>query len=203
MTFDPTVFALFESGVTGVAGAVDGWSEADWDRPACGEWSGTDLAGHLVTVIGWYHLWLDHGLAGVVEPGFGIDKLDAQTAAALAALPPGDGPSRIDQFVDAADRYGDRLVEPWDTPFAYPRGLVTAGLHAGVAAAEWHLHAWDFAQSRGELYEPAQARELYLAAARCQLTAAGGVTAKVGMAAASAASRRRPWAELLRHVGRT
>ena len=47
------------------AGRVD-----DWDRPACGNWTGTELARHVLSVIGWYHDWLDRAEAGDSSPAF-------------------------------------------------------------------------------------------------------------------------------------
>jgi hypothetical protein len=200
---DATVLGLYRSGVEAIRDQVDGWDDARWAQPVCGVWSGTDLAGHLVTVIGWYHDWLDRGLAGETTPVFPIDALDTETIAALTALPSGSGPERIATFAADAGRYAYRLTEHWDAPVAYPRGLVTAGLHAGVAAVEWHVHAWDFARAAGAGYEPADAGALLVAAARCQLTADGGIRSRVGGPLARVAARRSPWGQLLRRMGRT
>jgi len=205
MSSTPTqadVLAQYREGVDAVVATVAGWDDAQWAEPACGEWSGTDLAGHLVTVIGWYHSWLDRGLAGDLDPVFPIAALDTETVAALAALRAGSGPARIDEFRASADAYAARLGEHWDAPFAYPRGLVTAGLHAGVAAVEWHIHAWDLARAAGGDHEPADAEGLFLAAARCQLAVAGGLRERAGMQAARLAARRRPWHQLLQRMGR-
>ena len=196
------VLAQYREGVAAVGAAVEGWADADWDRPACGVWSGVDVAGHLVTVIGWYHGWLDRGLAGQSEPAFPIAELDARTAAALATLSEGPGPDRIDAFVAAADAYAVRLAEHWDTPYGYPRGSVTAGLHAGVAAVEWHVHTWDLRRSVGADHVPSDPAGLFLGAARCQLAIVGGLRARVGLRAASAASKRDAWPQLLRRMGR-
>lgn len=202
MPVDPAVMELYRSGVAAVVDTTRTWTPADWARPACGTWTGADLAGHLVTVIGWYHDWLDRGLAGITEPAFPAAELTEQTGLALAALAPGDGPSRIDSFVTATGLYADRLHEHWDAPFAYPRGTVTAGLHVGVAAAEWHLHTWDFASSAGGVYVPLNAEELYLATARCLMAARGGVRGRLGLAVARRIARRDPWHDLLRRSGR-
>jgi uncharacterized protein (TIGR03083 family) len=196
------VLAQYREGVTAVGAAVAGWDADQWSRPACGVWSGTDLAGHLVTVIGWYHDWLDRGLAGRAEPAFPVGTLDEQTVAALADLPAGSGPDRIAAFVASADVYAVRLAEHWDAPYAYPRGPVTAGLHAGVAAVEWHVHAWDFARAAGGDHEPADAEGLFLAAAQCQLAVSGGLGERADIQAARLAARRNPWLQLLQRMGR-
>jgi len=142
------------------------------------------------------------GLAGNCDPVFPIAALDAETVAALAALPAGSGPARIDEFRASALAYAVRLGEHWDAPFAYPRGVVTAGLHAGVAAVEWHVHAWDLAQAAGGDHQPADPAGLFLAAARCQLAVAGGLRERAGVQAARVAARREPWRQLLGRMGR-
>jgi hypothetical protein len=202
MPSDADVLALYRAGVDAVSRAVDGWTREQWARPACGVWDGTQLAGHLVTVIGWYHSWLDRALAGDASPAFPIGELDARTVGALAALPDGTGPERVQTFVAEARRYEVRVAEQWDVPFGYPRGTVTAGLHSGVAAVEWHVHAWDLTRAAGGHYEPDDAEALFAAAARCQLAAAGGIRAAVGGRVVGLAARGRPWHELLHRMGR-
>ena len=168
-----TVLTLYGSGVAAVVGAVDGWTDAQWARPACGEWSGTDLAGHLVTVISWYHDWLDRAIGGDAAPAFDAGALDERTALSLAALPPGTGPDRIDDFAASAARYARRLADHWDLPYGYPRGTVTAGLHAALASWEWHVHAWDLATAVGGDHRPADPATLYDAGMDCFATATG------------------------------
>jgi uncharacterized protein (TIGR03083 family) len=200
---DIAVLTLFATGVDAVVEITAGFDDEQWAAPVCGDWSGTELAGHLVTVVGWYHDWLDRGLAGNPEPVFPIAELDARAAAALAALPPGSGPDRIEAFADSAERYVLRLADHWDVPFGYPRGTVTAGLHAGVAAVEWHVHAWDLAHAVDVEYVPADADVLFVAAARCQMAMLGGFRGRAGVRAAKLAARRNPWEQLLQHMGRT
>lgn len=194
--------SLYRAGLEAITRITTDWTPETWSAPACGVWTGTDLAGHLVTVIGWYHDWLDRGLAGDTEPAFPVDALDTETVAALAALPAGTGPERIATFAADAARYADRLVEHWDAPFAYPRGRVTAGLHAAVAAVEWHVHAWDLATAAGGTHEPDHADALLVEVARCQLAIVGGLRARAGMQAVRLAARRDPWAQILRRMGR-
>lgn len=202
MPVDESVLALFTAGVSAIGTTTQDFDEIAWSRPVCGEWTASDLAGHVVTVIGWYHHWLDRGLAGSTEPLFGIEELSAETARALAELEPGTGPDRVATFTREADRYATRLREHWDAPFTYPRGLVTAGLHAGVAASEWHLHAWDFAKSGGAEYEPEHSEALYNATAACLMAATGGIRGRVGVRVAAQIARRKAWPDLLHRSGR-
>jgi uncharacterized protein (TIGR03083 family) len=199
---DPAVLARYRSGVVAVGRTVAGWSPADWSRPACGAWDGTDLAGHLVTVIGWYHAWLDRALAGDPSPAFPIAELDDRTVAALRDLPAGTGPDRVTIFTREAERYAGRVAEHWDVPYGYPRGTVTAGLHAGMAAVEWHVHAWDLARAGGGDHVPEDPDGLFVGAARCQLAAAGGLRARLATPIGRLAARRDPWRDLLHRMGR-
>jgi putative acetyltransferase len=45
-------------------------------------------------------------------------------------------------------------VTAWELPYAYPGGLLTAGVHAVLAAGEWQLHAWDLAAAVGVDHRP-------------------------------------------------
>ena len=157
-------------------------------------WDGTDLAGHLVTVIAWYHDWLDRSIAGDATPAFDASTLDQQTARSLAALPAGTGPGRIAVFAASARRYARRLTDHWDVPFGYPRGTVTAGLHAALAGWEWHVHAWDLATAAGRDHRPPDAEALYTAGMDCYATATG--------ADPRVADPPDAWRELLRRTGR-
>jgi len=190
---DTRVDELFADGVTAVTTVTSGFSTTDWARPACGRWTGTDLAGHLVTVIGWYHGWLDRAEAGDASPAFPATELDLRTAAALDALPDGSGPERVEEFAARAEAYRARLRAEWDRPYGYPRGTVTAGLHAALAAWEWHVHAWDLATAAGRDHRPHDPATLYARGNEC-FTRATGV--EVPPAAGD------PWAALLRRTGR-
>ncbi len=194
--------APYLDGVDAVGRAVEGWDEGQWAGPACGVWNGTELAGHLVTVVGWYHAWLDRALAGDATPAFPVEDLDREAAAALAALPVRSGPDRIATFRAEAERYAYRVADHLDVPYGYPRGTVTAGLHAGVAGVEWHVHAWDLARAAGRDHTPADPVALFLGAARCQLAAEGKLKARLGMPVAKLAARRDPWHDLLHRMGR-
>jgi uncharacterized protein (TIGR03083 family) len=197
------VLPLYLDGVDALARVVEGWGERQWETGACGDWSGTDLAGHVLTVIGWYHSWLDRAENGDATPAFPIGQLDEQTARSLADLADRTGPERIAAFAREARRYATRLETHWDLPFGYPRGTVTAGLHAALAASEWHLHAWDFARAAGADHLPADARTLYVACAECLLAAQDGLGATIQRKLAPLAATRDPWNQILRRSGRT
>ena len=54
--------------------------------PPAATWTGTELARHVLSVIGWYHDWLDRAEAGDSSPAFPIDDLAARNARDLADL---------------------------------------------------------------------------------------------------------------------
>ena len=193
MPFDPAVDELYAEGAAAVRTVTAAFTPAQWARPACGAWTGTELAGHLVTVVGWYDHWLDRAERGDASPTFPASELDAHTAADLAALPAGSGLDRVADFVARADAYRARLRDAWDLAYGYPRGTVTAGLHAALAAWEWHVHAWDLATAVGGSWRPADAATLY----------ARGVetfTRATGIAVPEPTGD--PWTALLRRTGR-
>ena len=199
------VLALYHEGVDAFVGEAAALDDRGWARPACGEWSATELARHVLAVIGWYHDWLDRAEAGDASPAFPIADLDARNArdqAEMAAHAALDGPAATERFGVRAERYADRLAHTWDLPYGYPRGTVTAGLHAGMAAVEWHVHAWDLARSAGRDRVPSRPDRLFLAAADCQAAVTGGVRGAATDRLAPLGSRLRPWGELLKRLGR-
>jgi hypothetical protein len=168
------VLAMFREGVDAFCAEAARLDDVGWTKPACGEWSATELARHVLAVVGWYHDWLDRAEAGDASPAFPIEDLAARNArdqADMAAHGGLDGPEATDRFRGRAELYAGRLAGTWDLPFGYPRGTVTAGLHAGMAAFEWHAHTWDLSHDRA----PLRPDLLYTAAADC-LAAAGGGT---------------------------
>jgi len=162
------------------------------------------VARHVLAVVGWYHDWLDRAEAGEAEPVFPVAELAARNAEELAREDLGrlDGPTAMAQFAARAHAYGERLVADWDLPYGYPRGTVTAGLHAGVAACEWHLHAWDVAGAQRRGHRPSDPAALYAAAGVCLARAQGGIQGRLAGALVPLGARLRPWEALLRRSGR-
>jgi Mycothiol maleylpyruvate isomerase N-terminal domain len=154
------VLALYEEGVSAIEELVRSWSPDRWRRSACGTWNGIDVAGHLVCDVAAYHAWLDRAEAGDATAPFTAAEGAARNEAALSALPVSDGPDRIELFAQEARRYARRVVPPWDLAYGFPFGTITVGLHAGLAAGEWHLHAWDLSAGA---HRPRDARQLFRA----------------------------------------
>jgi uncharacterized protein (TIGR03083 family) len=196
------VLHLYDDGVDAFAAAAGDLSADDWERVACGEWTATDLVRHVLAVAGWYHGWLDRAECGDASPPFGVSGLAAQNAEALRALSGLGGPEAMAQFVARARAYCDRLPAQWDVPYGYPRGTVTAGLHAAVAACEWHLHTWDLAHVLGRGHRPPDAVSLYAATGACSAAAEGGLKGRVAEVLIPLGTHLRPWEAILRRSGR-
>ncbi|MEY2478619.1 MAG: hypothetical protein QOG87_3934 [Actinomycetota bacterium] len=156
------IMRAYDDGVEAVEAMATRIEAADvWDQPTpCPAWTAVELTGHLQVVVGWYHAWLDRAEVGIAEAPFPTGRLPAENAAAVDALPPTSGTERAAAFATSARAYAKRLPERWSLPYGYPRGTVTAGLHAGVAAIEWHVHAWDLGQVVGHEHRPADPEAL-------------------------------------------
>jgi hypothetical protein len=188
--------------VTAVQTVGGRFEPGDWERPACGHWSATDTARHLLVVARWYHSWLDRALAGDSSRPFDGSEIDAHNEQALAELDGMSGERAIADFADAALSYLERAEANWDVPFGYPFGVVTAGLHCGAAASEWHLHAWDLSTVGQPLHRPNDAGLLFTAAGRCVAQATGGLTGAVIGRLIPIGARLSPWQTLLKRSGR-
>jgi hypothetical protein len=194
------VLSAYREGVSAVPAVVAGWSAERWRRPACGVWDGTDVAGHLLCVARWYHEWLDRAEAGDPRPPFGLDQLAERNRQELIGLYPTNGPDRVALFVEEAERYAERLDSVWTLPFGSPLGTMTAGQHAALAAAEWHLHAWDLAAGR---HRPRDPSALLVAAGRARSATRTGLRSHAEAALVPFVARHRPWRRLLEASGRT
>jgi hypothetical protein len=150
---------------------------------------------------------LDRAEAGDASRPFPSDEVAARNASDLSALHTSSGPERIADFVTSAHAYAERLRASWDLPFGFPYGTVTAGIHAGGATGEWHLHAWDLGCAIGVEHRPSDAALVYdgLGISLGGARAGGSRIAKLATPALVRASRRGkdPWALVLQRSGRT
>lgn len=193
---------LYLDGVAGVRAVTRDLTPQQWEMPACGAWTATQTARHLVSVAGWYHEWLDRARAGETTPPFPGASIDAYTNAALDEHLDLGGREAVAAFADSATGYLERATADWDLPYAYPFGLVTAGTHLGVAAVEWHLHAWDLSVLGPARYVPADPARLMNAAGTCVATARGGARGAFVRAVLPIVTYRSAWRSMLRMAGR-
>jgi hypothetical protein len=192
----------FLDGVVAIGTVASRFDGSDWQTAACGRWSALETARHVAAVAEWYHEWLDRAIDGVTTRPFHADEIDVMTNRSLEMFAGSDGPSTVAHFTARSAEYLDRVAERWDLPFAYPFGEVTAGLHLGVAAAEWHLHAWDLSSVSGPRHVPADPGALFMAAGRCVATAEGGAKGAVLRRLVPLGARHDPWQQMLRRSGR-
>jgi hypothetical protein len=145
--------------IRGLAAECDDWSAVT----PCAEWQAIDLAGHLRCVAENYLEYLQDAPDSRLAKLFAQDAASAvlirqqarQNAAELAVLPAEPGPERIMSFTVSASAYLDLMPDAWDRTHLIFRGTkYTVGDHAGAAAIEWHLHAWDLARALGKDYRP-------------------------------------------------
>ncbi len=127
--------------------------------------------------------------------------MDTRNSAAIAELRDLGGPEAIERFATGARSYSDRAQQHWDLPHAYPFGVVTVGLHLGIAATEWHLHASDL--SLGDTkHQPTDPAALFTAAGAAVATGTGGLQGRLLGLVIPLAAKRSPWATLLKKSGR-
>jgi len=196
------VLRLYREGVDAFTRFARELSGEEWERRACGDWSAVVLTRHVAAVAGWYHEWLDRAERGDATPPFRGTALAAQNELALVPLAETSGPGALELFVTRATSYAARLPAAWDLPYGYPRGTVTAGLHAAVAATEWHLHTWDLARSGGAGHRPSDPDALYRGAGACLAKAQGGLKGRIAAILVPVGARLSPWEALLRRSGR-
>jgi hypothetical protein len=196
------VLRLYDEGVDAFAGLAGALTAEGWESRACGEWTAASLTRHLAAVAGWYHEWLDRAERGDAASPFRSEDLAAQNKVTLASLVETSGAAALQLFVTRARSYRERLPAAWDLPYGYPRGTVTAGLHAAVAATEWHLHAWDLARSGGSGHRPSDPEALYRGVGACLAKAQGGLKGRIAVVLVPLGARLSPWEALLRRSGR-
>lgn len=194
---------LFREGVESVERISSSLSNRAWELPACGRWTGTQTARHLVAVARWYHEWLDRAIAGNASPPFTASEMDQRNDDALARIGGISGPEAIAEFVETATAYLGRATDYWNLAYGYPYGTVTVGLHCGVAAAEWHLHAWDLSHTSERRHRPQNPEALFTAAGMCLAEAKGGFGGTVLRFLVPLGARRSPWSTILQRSGRT
>ena len=194
---------LFGSGVDAIVSVTDRFTDDDWTRPACGTWDARQTATHVLGVVDWYHEWLDRAIDGDPSRPFPEAELDERAERDVERFADLSGPEAVRHFRTRADAYLQRTTAQWDLTYGYPFGVVTTGLHCGVAATEWQLHAWDLATAASSDYTPPDPASLFIAAGTCVAAAQGGVRGALIRRVVPLAATRSPWETLLRRAGRT
>jgi hypothetical protein len=196
------VARLYSEGVEAISTVTARFDVATWTRLGCGSWDAEDTARHVFAVTRWYDQWLDRAMAGDVSLPFPESEIDDRNDNTVKALQHKDGPTAIAMFEQTAIAYLDRALQQWDVPYGYPFGVTTVGLHLGVAATEWHLHAFDFAAALGDRYEPRDASALFRAAGLGVAQTKPAFQRAALRLLVPAGARFRPWPTILRQSGR-
>ena len=193
---------LHLEGVGALNRVTAGFDGADWRRPTCGVWSAEDTARHLLGVAEWYQEWMSRALDGDDTRPFAGSDIDHHNDNQVARHADLDGPAAMEAFLLAANAYLDCTNGYLDLPYSYPFGEVTVGLHLGVAATEWHLHAWDFARVAGCDYAPSDPASLYVAAGNCVAATKPFPISSLIRPMVRLGAKRKPWPTILRTSGR-
>ena len=134
----------------------------DWHVPTpCARWDALTLLRHLHAISAEYLAWIDDARLELV----GHAKLKAQRVAAndiaLEALPTLRPDAHLTSFRSKALRHLQFADRWWDlTVKLTTTGTWTVGEHVGIAAIEYHVHAWDLRRSQGRDHRAGDARLL-------------------------------------------
>ena len=173
-----------------------------WALPACGDWTALQTLHHCLGVIGWYHAWLDRALEGETSKPFDAADIDEHTAASVRDNADVTAEAALARFAELGHIYTARVGEHPDITYAYPYGVVTPALHLRVAAAEWHLHAWDLSTAVGPLHEPEAPDRLMIGAGEVAAANAGGIGGFFIRRAVPRNAVFNAWPKLLARTGR-
>lgn len=106
--------------------------------------------------------------------------------------PAATGTGAVAEFQREALSYLGRAKQNWNLAYGFPLGTITVGLHTGVAATEWHLHAWDLTSTDPEPHSPKDSAALFRAAGAAVAEAEGGVRDHLTALLVPIAARRSP-----------
>ena len=161
------ILQVQRDGIAAVAEVTGRFNDDEWSRQTpCDAWTALELSGHVITAAMMWHEALDDAHDGVSTPRWRFKDLSRHNEEYLAALPDASGGARIEDFVDRANRWCDRVSET-DPDLLFPAAIqdvcatpLTVGLFAWFGGVEFHLHAWDFAQTIGEDYRSPHAQTI-------------------------------------------
>lgn len=122
----------------------------------CSKWSVSDVVRHLEAIAGAYVLWVSAAIGGRVGDLKVGDELAAYNQSLLERMPNNGLARHVTTFSQLAVDHL-RLVEAFPDPpmLRAPGGEVwSVQDHVGVAAIEWHVHAWDLSRAAGTVHVP-------------------------------------------------
>lgn len=146
--------AAIEAGIVAVETAAAG---SDPGRPtACSAWTVHDLVRHLEAIAGAYVLWVGAAIGGRVGTMRTPDALRAYNDLMLQRLPQLPTEQHLERFRALADDHRRLVGAGWGQPMMRTPGdtVLRVGDHGGLAALEWHLHAWDLGGATSGAHRP-------------------------------------------------
>lgn len=123
----------------------------DWSAPTpCERWDALTLLRHLHSISAEYLAWIDDARLELVRHA----KLKAERVyandVALASLPTLKPDAHLTSYLSKALRHLQFADRWWDLTMKVTTvGTWTVGQHVGIAAIEYHVHAWDLRRSQG------------------------------------------------------
>ncbi|MBW3664852.1 MAG: maleylpyruvate isomerase N-terminal domain-containing protein [Actinobacteria bacterium] len=150
-------YRLLDSARVGIA-AIERIAETvtDWQVPTpCTRWDAHTLVRHLHAIAADYLQWADDAPADRTRPLLRSAELAYHNEQAMVRLPLLPARTHLQVFSGHANRHLQLADRHWDWPMMLaPSAVWTVGQHVGVAAIEWHVHAWDLARSQGTDHRP-------------------------------------------------
>lgn len=143
-----------EAGILAVEAAA---AESDPEHPtACPAWTVHDLVRHLEAIAGAYVLWVGAAIGGRIGTMRTPDALVAYNDRMLQRLPELPTAQHLERFRALAGDHVQLVRTGWEQPMMRTPGdtVLSVGDHGGVAALEWHLHAWDLGGASGGAHRP-------------------------------------------------
>lgn len=148
------VLAAVRTGISAIVSVVDA-ADPEAATP-CAQWDVHDLVRHVEAIAGAYLLWTGSAVGGRIARMRTGEDLARYNALMLDRLPRLALPVHARRFAAMATDHVRLAGATWDMPMLETPddAILDVGQHARLAALEWHVHAWDLAQSRGATHEP-------------------------------------------------
>lgn len=146
----------YASGVRAVERIATEYDHGDWCKMStCASWSALDVLRHLHLTALESHTVLEHALRWGPKEVMTEEELLNFNHYTLKSTHSATPQFHTGEFVSSAILYLERIRDLARLPCYSYRGRVWDVEHSiGVLAVEWHVHAWDLAETVGKVYAP-------------------------------------------------